>query len=186
MAVIEHVHKLNTGETVDLAEQQLVDCSSGSCKGGLPSTAMSYLSSKGIYATSSYPYTGTDGSCRAPGAASDVKISGYTSVAQSDSGLASALQSSSVSVTLFADPKFQSYSSGVLTGVATTCSINHAVLATGYGSDYWKIKNSWGSGWGEKGFIRLQRTTAGCGPCGLFKLAPTVPTGVSAAEDVQV
>jgi len=186
MAVIEHVHKLNTAETVDLAEQQLVDCSGGSCAGGLPSSAMNYLKGGDIYTTSSYPYTGRDGNCWAQGPASGVKIGGVTNVGTSDSALATALLSSAVSVTLFADSKFQSYSNGILTGVRTDCSINHAVLATGYGSNFWKIKNSWGTGWGEKGFVRFERTTAGCGPFGLFRLAPVVPTEVTSVKDVQV
>lgn len=185
MGVIEHIHKINTGQTISLAEQQLVDCTSGTCAGGMPSRAMSELKGKDIYSTTSYPYTGRDGNCWARGPASGITVSGYTNVAKSDSGLASALRSSSVSVTLFADSKFQSYRSGILTNVPTTCGINHAVLATGFGSNYWKIKNSWGQGWGENGFIRVERTTNGCGPFGLFDIAPVVPI-VSRAEDIQV
>lgn len=186
MAAIEHVHKINTGETVSLSEQQLVDCTSGACAGGMPSRAMNEVKGGDIYSTSSYPYTGRDGNCWAQGPASGIKISGYTEVEASDSGLASALRSSSASVTLKADSRFQSYRSGILTGVSTSCGINHAVLATGYGSNFWKIKNSWGRGWGEQGFIRFERTTAGCGPFGLFSVPPTVPTELRAAKDIQV
>merc|ERR1712048_33197 len=182
---VEHLHKLKTGSTVNLAEQQLVDCSkrNNGCSGGRPDWALSYLSGKSIYTTSSYPYTARDGSCKS-GTASGVTVSGYKTVPKSDSGLASALGTSAVTVMVYADSTFQHYSSGILTGVSTTCSLNHAVLATGYGSNFWKIKNSWGTGWGEAGYIRFERTTSGCGPFGLFYDSPTVPTGVSAAVEV--
>merc|ERR1711976_426975 len=185
MGAIEHVHKLNTGATVNLAEQQLVDCDtrSNGCSGGRPDWAMSYLAGKSIYTTASYPYTARDGSCKT-GSSSGVTIGGYKTVTKSDSGLASALGSSAVTVMVYADSKFQSYSSGILSGVSTTCSLNHAVLATGYGDNFWKIKNSWGTGWGEGGFIRFERTTSGCGPFGLFYDSPVVPTGVNAAVEV--
>merc|ERR1712187_1037583 len=50
-------------------------------------------------------------------------------------------------------------------GVYSGCSgsgmhgmaIDHAVLAVGYDTDYWLIRNSWGSSWGEGGYIRLTR-----------------------------
>merc|ERR1712110_1302085 len=105
-------------------------------------------------------------------------------VTKSDSGLASALGSSAVTVMVYADSKFQSYSSGILSGVTTTCSLNHAVLATGYGSNFWKIKNSWGTGWGEAGYIRFQRVTSGCGSYGMFYDYPTTAKGVNAAVEV--
>merc|ERR1711916_144912 len=168
-----------------LAEQQLVDCDrrNSGCGGGWPYEAMNYLAGKPIYTTASYPYRARDGTCKS-GTPSGVTIGGYKNVAKSDSGLASALGSSAVTVTIQADSKFQHYSSGIRTGLSTACNLNHAVLATGYGSNFWKIKNSWGTGWGENGFVRFERSTSGCGPMGLFYQSPVVPTGVSAAVEV--
>jgi len=181
---IEAVHKQNTGATVNLAEQQLVDCSTqnNGCSGGRPDWAINYLSGKSIYTTASYAYTARDGTCKS-GTASGVTVSGYSRVTKSESGLLSALDKSAVTVMVYADSKFQSYSSGVITA-STTCSLNHAVLATGYGSNYIKIKNSWGTGWGEAGYIRAGRTTSGCGPFGIWYDYPVVPTGVNAAVEV--
>jgi len=181
---VEHLHKLKTGSTVNLAEQQLVDCSTqnSGCNGGRPDYACTYLAGKAIYTTSSYPYKATDGSCKT-GTASGVTLSGYSRVSKSDSALASALATSAITVLIYADSAFQSYSSGILSA-PTTCSLNHAVLATGYGSNFWKIKNSWGSGWGEAGYIRFSRTTSGCGSYGMFYDYPTTATGVSSNIEV--
>jgi len=182
---IEAVHKQKTGSTVNLAEQQLVDCSTqnNGCSGGRPDWAINYLAGKSIYTTSSYAYTARDGSCKS-GSASGVTVGGYSRVPKSESGLLSALDSSAVTVMIQADSKFQGYSSGILTGVSTACGLNHAVLATGYGSNFLKIKNSWGTGWGEAGYIRVQRTTSGCGPFGIWYDYPVVPTSVNAAVEV--
>merc|ERR1712187_152672 len=123
MGSIEHVHKLKTSTTVDLAEQQLVDCDkrSNGCSGGRPDWAMNYLAGKDIYTTGSYPYQARDGSCKS-GTASGVRISGYNTVSKSQSGLESALASSSVTVMVYANSQFQSYRSGILSSPPTTCS----------------------------------------------------------------
>jgi hypothetical protein len=184
MGSIEHAHKLKTGKTVSLAEQQLVDCDkkSSGCNGGRPDWAMTYLKNKNIYTTSSYPYKAKNGSCKS-GTASGVQISGYKTVSKSESALLSALGTQSVTVMIKAENTFQHYKSGIVSG-PTTCGLNHAVLATGYGSNFIKIKNSWGSSWGENGFIRVKRTTSGCGPFGIYYDNPVVPT--STTEEVQV
>lgn len=54
------------------------------------------------------------------------------------------------------------YSSGVFSNCGK--NINHAVLLVGVVNGAWKIKNSWGSSWGEKGFIRLASGDT-CGIC---------------------
>lgn len=79
---------------------------------------------------------------------------------------------------------FSSYTSGVYT--STTCGntsmdVNHAVLAVGYGTDesgmdYWKIKNSWGSDWGDEGFFLIERGVNMCG----IAMCNSIPIGVSA------
>merc|ERR1712048_599786 len=123
---VEAAHKQNTGQTVNLAEQQLVDCSkqNNGCSGGRPDYALTYLSGKSIYTTSSYSYTARDGTCKT-GSASGVTVSGYNRVSKSDSALASAMNLGAVTVLVYADSAFQHYQSGILTA-PTTCSLNHA------------------------------------------------------------
>ena len=67
------------------------------------------------------------------------------------------------------EDKFMLYKDGIL--VDDTCenlpnSLNHGVLVVGYGTnstldgktlDYWIVKNSWGTGWGENGYVRMAR-----------------------------
>jgi len=181
---IEHGHKLATGETVNLAEQQLVDCdkTSNGCSGGMTYTAMTYLSGKPIYTTDSYPYQARDGSCKS-GTDSGVRISGYNALAKNEAALLQGLQTQAISVIVYADSSFQSYCSGVI-NAPTTCNLNHGVLATGYTSEYIKIKNSWGTSWGESGYIRVKRSTSGCGPYGLYYSTNSYPKGTTEAVEV--
>jgi len=83
-----------------------------------------------------------------------------------------------VSIAIEADQQvFQLYRGGVLTGACGT-QLDHGVLLVGYGSeqgqDYWLIKNSWGSSWGEEGFGKLLRGQSGAGECGI-KMNPSFP-----------
>ncbi len=63
-------------------------------------------------------------------------------------------------------------------------ALDHAISICGYGTDngvdYWILGNSWGQGWGEKGFARIEMTAGGTGACGIQKLfvAPTNPRSV--------
>merc|ERR1719146_383560 len=123
-------------------------------------TAMNFLSGKAIYTTDSYPYQARDGSCK------------------TGTALLTGLNTQAVSVIVYADSSFQHYSSGVI-NAPTTCNLNHGVLATGYTSEYIKIKNSWGSSWGESGYIRVKRTTSGCGPYGLYYSTNSYPKGTT-------
>jgi C1A family cysteine protease len=80
-----------------------------------------------------------------------------------------------VSVAIEADERdFQLYKSGVFSGKCGT-NLDHGVLAVGYGTDlgmdYYKVKNSWSTTWGDKGYIRLAKGSSyngGKGQCGIL------------------
>merc|ERR1712004_424670 len=175
-----------TGQLISLSEQNLIDCSSSygnhGCNGGVVQWAYNYIKdNRGVDTESSYPYEGRDASCRYSSAYRGATCTGYVSIRRNDENdLLNAVGSvGPVSVSLYASTQgFQFYSSGVY--VASSCpkTINHAVLAVGYGTDsyygpYWIIKNSWGTGWGDAGYIKMAR---GGNQCGIASQAcyPTV------------
>ena len=157
------------GQTTNLSEQQLVDCTRAQgnqgCNGGWPSSALSYVRANGIAATSEYPYVARDQACQRNGGA--WKISGVSSF-NGCNGLSSQINNSPVSVTVDAT-NWSPYRSGVFSNCAA--NINHAVLLVGVVGGTWKIKNSWGTGWGEAGFVRL----AGGNTCGVCAYAGVYP-----------
>ncbi|KAK8653428.1 hypothetical protein V6N13_127430 [Hibiscus sabdariffa] len=128
----------------------------------------------GIASEAAYPYKGDDGTCNKSEEASHAAIiTGYEVVpANNEQALHKAVANQPVSVSIDAgDYAFQFYSSGIFTGACGT-DLDHGVTAVGYGSedgtDYWLIKNSWGTRWGEEGYIRMQRNIkAKEGLCGI-------------------
>lgn len=165
--VMECIAKIK-GQSVSLSEQQLVDCSrpqgNQGCNGGWPSSALKYVQANGIASESQYPYTARDGTCKTQGGS--FKISGQASMSGCN-GLTTGINSSPISVTVDAT-NWSRYSSGVFSNCAAR--INHAVLLVGVVGGNWKIKNSWGTGWGESGFIRL----AGGNTCGVCSYAGVI------------
>ena len=71
------------------------------------------------------------------------------------------------------NPAFKYYSSGVLNDPACGSNVDHAILIVGYGRDsktnqeFWLVRNSWDTTWGEKGYVRLAITGDGPGMCGI-------------------
>lgn len=65
---------------------------------------------------------------------------------------------------------FTFYDSGVYDDPDCTGAeedINHAVLLVGWGTengkDYWIVKNSWSTYWGEEGYVKIARDNNICG-----------------------
>jgi cathepsin L len=141
---VEGAHFLKDGKLVSLSEQNLVDCSTPEgnygCNGGLIDSAFSYIEKiHGIDTEASYPYTATGpNACRYNAANVGATISTHTDVARgSEAALATAVNGRPVSVAIDAShSSFQLYSSGVYYEPAcSSTSLDHGVLAVGYGTD---------------------------------------------------
>jgi cathepsin L len=140
------------------SEQQLVDCSGGGCDPSPVSGAFRYLFNDGSNTESQYPYTGTQGTCVAK--SGGPTIAGYGQYHMYDAeGIMKELQEQVVSLEIDlrgSGLPFMRYESGIYDA---ECGLGqaHAFAAVGYGSDYWIIRNQWGSDWGQNGHVYFKK-----------------------------
>lgn len=166
---VETAWAIKTGQLFVLSPQQIVDCSklNSGCNGGLQSRVYKYLESTKQCLENSYPYTGNDGTCHSCDGAVPV-LSGYNSLKAGDeNSMKSSLLITSLAVAIQADQKeFQMYKSGVLDFDCGT-DLDHAVSIFGFGTesgkDYWLVRNSWGTSWGDGGYVKMARGKNLCG-----------------------
>jgi len=173
---VEGWFQIGTKALVSLSEQQLVDCSKDvcyGCQGGWPYKATEYIQRSGVCTEADYPYTARDGQCKDSQCTPKVQpgqLAQYINVTD-EKAMLEALVTGPVSVLVEADrTAFQYYRSGILNDPSCGTQIDHAILATGYGTEggvnYWNLKNSWGANWGYKGYIRFIRDRNQCGISG--------------------
>lgn len=150
------------GQIVNLSEQQLVDCSRSygnqGCNGGFNYKGLEYVKDHGLTTAAAYPYVAKTQGCKVDGGS--FRISSVPS-AKGCPGLQTAVASRPVGVSVDAN-NWSRYGGGIFNNCKA--SLDHDVLMVGYTDTYWKIKNSWGSSWGENGFIRLAAGNT-CGVC---------------------
>ncbi|OIT34043.1 PREDICTED: cysteine proteinase RD21A-like [Nicotiana attenuata] len=178
VAAVEGINQIVTGEMITLSEQELVDCDriyNEGCDGGLMDYAFEFIiSNGGIDTDTHYPYKGIDYTCDLVRKnAKVVSIDGYEDVPANEKSLQKAVAHQPVSVAIDASSRaFQLYSSGIFSGECGT-ELDHGVVVVGYGSengvDYWIVRNSWGSNWGEDGYIKMERNVKDTysGKCGI-------------------
>jgi len=192
---LEGAYQLKYGKLESWSEQHFVDCDTlknggkdHGCNGGLMDNAFAWAQKNGGVCTeATYPYV--SGTTKTAGTCAESKCSKVAAVApksftdvtkNSDTALMSALAQQPVSIAIEADQTaFQLYKSGVFTAACGT-NLDHGVLAVGYGTlngvDYYKVKNSWGTTWGDKGYILLQRGVSQVGgQCGILMGPPSYP-----------
>lgn len=177
---------------VPRSAQQFVSCDKPAtygCMGGTPAQALGYARRNPIVSAAAYPYAAaclregqqpppacalpalSKAGLDSPELASDSPVLGYRTVRRGDEdAMLDALQLGPLTAGIDASSfQLTHYSSGIFDYEWCGRSLNHAVLIVGHGRDevtgtpYWRVKNSWSSGWGERGYIRLVRGRNMCG-----------------------
>jgi C1A family cysteine protease len=148
------------GSSYILSPEQITQCDTKSdgCQGGLSENAYNYVQKQGgIEQESDYPYTsgtGRTGKCHVDTSKEVIAVKGYSTVKGEDS-MASYVQSTGPLSVCVAASTWQFYTGGVVKRCGR--QVDHCVQAVGVDvkGGYWKVRNSWGSDWGESGYIRL-------------------------------
>jgi C1A family cysteine protease len=151
------------GYSTQLSPAQITQCDtrSSGCNGGWTEFAYNYVKgNRGLETAADYPYTstmyaGTTGRCAADYTKAKIGVTSYTTIKGETNMANYVLSTGPLSVCLDAT-QFNSYTGGIMTRCGT--NVNHCVQAVGVNTGsggYWKVRNSWGTGWGESGFIRL-------------------------------
>ncbi|KAF0691324.1 hypothetical protein As57867_017352, partial [Aphanomyces stellatus] len=177
VGVAEAAHCLATGELLSLSVQQVTSCSteggSQGCEGGFPWYAIDYVNQEGLCLDSDWPYAAQTGTCDGQCNKQHLQI-GSSVRGNGESGLVNGLNNQPVSVVVEAgNSVWKNYQGGVVSQCPGAQS-DHAVIAVAYDGQSYTIKNSWGTGWGESGYMRLARNTGSTGTCNVGE-APTWP-----------
>jgi len=177
---------MSSGELLELSPQQIISCdkTDGGCNGGDIPEAFDYvMSTGGIALDSDYPETsaaaGKNGKCKSHAFAVQVSSAKFaipectasdcSGNAKYENDLKAALAKHGPMSICVNAASWDSYTGGIFT---ESCpggwgDLDHCVQLVGYGtdsgSDYWKVRNSWASNWGEGGYIRLPVGTNACG-----------------------
>ncbi|CAG9333163.1 unnamed protein product [Blepharisma stoltei] len=181
---VEGLWKISGNSLVSLSEQELMDCSvsfgNNGCNGGLMDYAFEFIMKNGITLESNYPYAGVQGTCNTTAEQLiAANITNYVNVqTENPTALQSAVAQQPVSVAVEANQYVWQYYKGGIISKNCGTELDHGVLVVGYNTTnsppYWIVKNSWGAGWGENGYVRIQ-ISAAKGICGI-NIEPSYPT----------
>nr|XP_045596387.1 procathepsin L-like [Procambarus clarkii] len=168
---LEGQHFRKTGKLVSLSEQNLIDCSAkydnDGCDGGLMTADFKYIEDNGgIDTEEAYPYKKKEGKCQYNPQESGARVTGFVHIRTgSEDALKKAVATvGPISVGIDASHgSIQFYHHGVYDEPeCSTTELGHGVLVVGYGTtedgtDYWLVKNSWGTSLGDEGYIKMMR-----------------------------
>ena len=161
-----------TGEDIGYSEMEVVDCTPDcfGCQGGWPRSAYNFIvGNGGIDSEADWSYFGSVDGCDAARRTLELvaTVKGYVNVTRLDeTALQQAISQQPVSIAIAANcDEFMSYGGGVLSDSCgdQESDIDHAIIAVGYNLKptgpnavpYYIVRNSWGTGWGESGYVRM-------------------------------
>lgn len=170
---VETAYWKATNSMLILSPQQTVSCDSqdGGCNGGDTPTAYEYMENAGgLELEMDYPYTsGTsqeNGSCDQDSTKFKVKVDSYSTISSGsweEGNMYQQIQDSPMSICVDAEP-WQFYMGGVIDRSTCGTDLDHCVhLVALKAGEYWTVKNSWNTNWGEEGYIRVKSGENACG-----------------------
>ena len=176
ICAVESHEAIETNTLRKYSEQALVDCGwvygNKGCNGGWPDKGVKWAAVYGIPLLEDYPYTARQGDCKIHGKKRYNVNRGVRNIERTNASLVAAISKKVTTVAISASA-IRFYNSGVFSNWDCLTRLDHAVNAVGYGTDsqsgkmFYKIRNSWGKGWGENGYIRFERRNTGTGMCGV-------------------
>uniref|UniRef100_A0A0N4ZFG6 Cathepsin L-like n=1 Tax=Parastrongyloides trichosuri TaxID=131310 RepID=A0A0N4ZFG6_PARTI len=164
---LEGQHMRKTGELISLSEQNILDCLGyDGCQGGWMNNVFNFIKNEhGIDKESEYPYVGKTTTCKFNISQVGATDKGYYNIPVNDEEALKKAVAFVGPISIAIDvnhSSFMNYKSGIWSEEKCSSSrLNHAVLIVGYGSygneDYWIVKNSWSTLWGDNGYILIAR-----------------------------
>ncbi|KAL4440904.1 hypothetical protein ABPG74_009317 [Tetrahymena malaccensis] len=162
-STIENLYSFRKNFNMNVSEQQLIDCAyprQNGCQGGWFTGGYNYVISTGVTFTSRYPYTGTYGTCQDKYVGQLFKINSFQNLYQDSNSIKKALVTNGA-ISVAVDAKnWQHYKSGIFQDYVNG-QMNKAATIIGYGPNYWLLRNTWGTSWGENGHIRVANDRTG-------------------------
>jgi len=159
-----------------LSSQQVVSCDSTTygvpammenwgCQGGNTETAYMYIAyNGGVSSSDAYPYTsfyGTTGDCDKTKSTYAMSVASYHAVIGEESMKDYVMSTGPLSICVDASD-WSTYQGGIVSVCGT--EVNHCVQVVGIDTTdgYWIVRNSWGTTWGEQGYIYLKTDQNTC------------------------
>lgn len=155
----------------DGSEKYVLDCNKQNygCQGGFFDAAQIFVSPGSVRESGYKAYNAKKETCGS--ATPFTKAADWRYVARDENSRpsvdemkAAMMTYGPLSVGVAAGSSWNNYSGGIYTACSNK-QLNHAVQIVGWGETYWIMRNSWGTGWGEKGFMRIAFKDASGQPC---------------------
>lgn len=165
-----------------LSPQELIDCSANfgdqACDGGYPSYGMKYSMQYGLNFDANYPYAGFQQSCK--GTSGLFKPSNIFNINKDINSFVEIAKKTPFSVGLDAST-FKNYRSGIFYGAGCRSNtVTHFMTVIGFGTttgneSYWRLENSWGTTWGQNGYMFLGANNQGNqNVCGILNVGVAI------------
>ncbi|XP_030371275.1 cathepsin L1 [Scaptodrosophila lebanonensis] len=174
-AIEGHVFR-KSGQLPNLSEQNLIDCGKediglAGCDGGYQEYAFEFVTNQqGLAVGEKYPYLDKRDTCKYQSELSGAEITGFAVIPPKDEqAMKEAIATlGPLACSVYGLESLTLYKSGIYADEeCNKGEVNHSILVVGYGTekgqDYWIVKNSWGTAWGEEGYFRLPRGKNFCG-----------------------